>query len=511
MFRNAFVVAIMVFCSRVLGFLRDIILAALLGTGELMQVFLVAFKLPNMFRDIVAEGSANSSVIPVISEYKVLYGRGQYLELIYSLQAIVFWGLLFFVGVGLIGMPLLIMCIAPGFAKDKVLFDMAVFLGRCIFPFLLFVGFFGINMAILHSEDRFLSTSLGQPMFNLFFIISVVVLGWMLKLPVVGLILGVWLGGIFLVFWQFLDLFRIGVGFNIKVRWHRGLREIALLLGPRLIGTVVYQINVLVDTMLSSLSWIVGSGGIAAIYYASRLMQFPLAMFSVSIAQVSLPKLSRLRANGDKKFGLVFSDAIEVASFLILPSAAFLMAANKLIVEVLFKRGAFDMYSVDITSAVLFYYAFGLFFFSGIKLAVVGFHSFKDTKTPVVSAGICVVLNALLDVILMFPMGISGLALASAISGAVNFFILIFLLNKKIHFWNTSILVEIIKILIASIVVFVLVKMVDVRTVGVEELVRKMLVGLGAFLICCGLLRIRVWRNFVHWVVGKLRDWAAQG
>ncbi len=504
-FKNASVAGLGIICSRLLGFIRDILFASILGTGEIAQAFLVAFRIPNLLRDILAEGAANSAIIPVLVEYKKRVSSKEYDLILDSLRSVMIFSLTLFVLLGIFFTPYIVLLIAPGFRSSADLFDLTVLMTRMLFPFLLLVGFYGVNMGILHADERFISTALGQPFFNLVMIVSLLYIMINPNAPVGGLIAGVLMGGGALISAQTIELHLIGRRFNRVIFYlHPAVKQMGRLLFPRLVGTVIYQINIFADTILASLADIVGPGGIAAIYYANRLMQFPLAIFSISMAQAVLARLSHLQ-DSPEEVRDTFSRSLELVFFLIIPSAVFLMASSRLVVTVLFKRGAFDDYSVAITSSVLMYYAAGLIFFAGIKMLVAAFHAMRDTKTPVRTAGVSLVINIILDILLMFPMKIAGLALASAIAGGVNFVLLLYILNKRISFINRRLVIELIKICLSGGIIFVLLKWHSYSTdlVSLKELLRAILLTAGGYLIGCGLFRIRIWRSLVNSAVRK--------
>jgi len=202
---------------------------------------------------------------------------------------------------------------------------------------------------------------------------------------------------------------------------------------PRILGSCVYQLSVFIATVLASLSNIVGTGGVAALYYANRIFQFPLAIFGIAFAQAALPTMSREALeidNGKLKETLSFS--LRAINFIIIPASLGLIVLAEPITRTLFERGKFNHYSTIITSQALIFYSIGLFSYSGIKILVTCFYSLKDTLAPVKAASLSLLVNIILNVILMFPLKINGLALATSISGAFNFFLLFFILRKKI-------------------------------------------------------------------------------
>ncbi len=492
MFKNAWTIGIGILLSRLLGFVRDILIGAYLGTSELAQAFFVAFKLPNLLRDIAAEGAASSSFIPVLTQYKS-QNTEEYYSLVGSLYSTMSLILLGISTIGVLFSPVLVSIIAPGFLQSPNLFHTTVSLARVLFPFLFFIGIFSINMSVLHTEGRFLTTALGQPVFNASVIISLLFIT-PFTLPVNAICIGIWIGAILQITLQFVSLVNLGYRPNIvKLHIHPGIKEMLKLFVPRIFGTVIYHINILIDTILASITSIVGSGGIAAIYYANRLMQFPLALFSISIAQAVLPHLSNRHAEGHGE-GILGNDlqkAILASAFFIVPSGIFLAMCRRLIISVIFKRGAFNSYAVDITSSVLLYYAIGLIAFSVIKILVSSFYSIHDTKTPVKTAGISLIINTLLNIALMFPMKIAGLALASAIAGSVNAILLAHLLNKRIKFINRKLLLGLSKIFGSACIMGIILRYSHINKMpyGIITLVKAMGIASGGYLLGCALFK----------------------
>ena len=202
---------------------------------------------------------------------------------------------------------------------------------------------------------------------------------------------------------------------------------------PRIWSSVVYQLSIFIDTIFSSLTLIVGQGALAAIYYANRLIQFPFALIALSVSRVAIVDLSSYHRKGNMEgFKKLFVFSLQNIIFFIVPLSVLFMFLSQGIIEVIFLRGKFDAYSLSITSSVLFFYTFGLFFFCGIKLLVNSFYSLKDTVIPAKTATISLVVNIVLSAILMFPLKISGVALGSSLAAMLNFFLLYYHFKKKI-------------------------------------------------------------------------------
>jgi len=288
-----------------------------------------------------------------------------------------------------------------------------------------------------------------------------------------------------------------------------------ILLIPRLIGSCIYQLNVFIDTMLASLSSIVGEGGVAALYYSNRLIQFPLAIFGISLAQAALPTMSAQAAsNNIDELRKTLSFSLRQIFLVMLPSSVGLMVLGRPIIQILFERGEFNAYSTSITNIALFYYTFGLFAYSGVKILTSCFYSMQDTKTPVKIAGLCLILNVILNLLLMWPFKIGGLALATSISASVNFFILISILRKRLQrIEGTRILRSFMKIFTASLimgiitlVIFNKLNMLYLSTGTMERfaiLLTTIFISIAIFFILCLILRVEETRRILKWISRK--------
>ena len=418
--------------SRILGFARDIVIANFFGTGTAAQAFVVAFRIPNLFRDLVGEGAANAAIVPVMTEYETTKTRGEFLHLFRTVFNLFFVVLSVITVLGILFSPLLVRIMAPGFIKEPDKLNLTIQLNRVIFPYIFLIGLTAITMGALNTVRHFAVPAFGSSMLNIALIISTLWLGP--KIGTFSLGIGVLLGGALQLGMNMPVLYRKGLSLDYRdgIR-HPANKKIALLLMPRVLGSAVYQLNVLVDTVLASLAWIVGAGGVAALYYANRLIQFPLGIFSIALAQAALPKMSREAASKDMealKDTLSFS--LRMVFLIILPASFGLALMGRPIIRILFERGRFDSYSTAITQSALFFYSFGLVAYSGIKILVTCFYSMNDTMTPVKTAGIAVFVNVILNLILMWPLALGGLALSTSISATLNFFMLFLALRRKI-------------------------------------------------------------------------------
>jgi putative peptidoglycan lipid II flippase len=418
--------------SRGLGFVRDMLFARFFGTAAGADAFVVAFRLPNMFRDLVGEGAANSSFIPVLTEY----GQKRPLELKALMDAVLAWAVIILTGIvvaGVVLAPWVVRLIAPGFTHDPQKMTLAVTLTQIMFPYLIFIGLTAFFAAIQFTYGSFLMPALGPCLLNVVLIISTLASVFWLKQPLYGLAAGVLAGGALQMWFQWSPLIRHGVAFRLGwPRPNEGARQMGRLILPRLFGSAVYQLNIFVDTICASLVTVVGPGGISAIYYAMRIEQLPMGVFGVALASAVLPRLSKEALSDDKEqFKATLVSALKNIFFVMMPMTIFLAILAEPLVRVIFQRGMFDAYSTAVTAGALACFGLGLMGYGGVKILVSAFHSLQDTRTPVKVALVSLAVNAALNVILMFPLKVPGIALASAVSSAVSLVLLTRALSAK--------------------------------------------------------------------------------
>ena len=423
--------------SRILGFVRDILIASKFGTGIFAQAFVVAFRLPNMLRDMVGEGATNAAIVPILTEYRHMRSEEEYWEAARIILNLMLTVLVVLSILGVIFAPLLVRIIAPGFLRSPEKFATTVLLTRIVFPYILLLGIVAYSKGVLNSLHYFTTPAFAPVVLNATMIVALLVLCPIIGIK--GLVLGVILGGIFEVLLQVPPLRARGFRFKKEFRLvHPIAKRIGRLLMPRALGTAVYQLSVLIDTVLASLAWIVGAGGVAALYYSNRLVQLPLAIFGISLATAALPKMSKEVASKDMtalKNTIAFS--LRTVFAIMIPAAIGLMILAEPIVRTLFQRGEFNVYSTSITVSALFFYSFGLFAYAGIKILVSTYYSMGDTRTPVRTASISLVVNLILNLILMWPLKVGGLALATSIAATTNFVILYVILRRRIGDFGT--------------------------------------------------------------------------
>jgi len=418
--------------SRILGFIRDVLMAGLFGASAQAEAFVVAFRLPNILRDLVAEGAVASAIVPGLSRARATRDPAAFWTVSQALLT-KWFVLLVVVGVaGAAAAPLVVRLVAPGFAADPEKLALTVRLTRLLFPFITLVGLWAYFMGLLNTLGHFAMPALGPAILNLAMIGACLWVVPRTSPGVVALTMAVLLGGLVQLLIQIPVAIRLG--FRWRWRWREaGADAILRLLGPRVIGSAVYQANVLIDTVLASWSAVVGQGAVAALYFANRLVQLPLALFGTASAQASVPSLSERSAAHDVQgFARTLLAVLRMVGFVIVPSAVGLIVLARPIVTGLFERGAFDHRAALMTSQALACYALGLLAYAANKVLTGAFYALQDTWTPVKLAVEVIVMNLLLSLVLMWPLRIAGLALAAAATNSLNTYRLLQCMERRL-------------------------------------------------------------------------------
>ena len=408
--------------SRVLGFLRDMLMAAAVGTGPVADAFFVAFRFPNMFRRVFAEGAFNAAFVPLFA--KALEGDGargarQFAE--EALAALVMV-LLILTAIAELAMPLLMYVLAPGFADDPEKFDLAILLTRIAFPYLLFVSVLALLSGVLNALGKFAAAAFASALLNVILIgvLAAIVLTGNAQSHTAGIWLswGVFAGGAAQLLMLVIAARRSGMGLRlVRPRMTPGVRRLLSLGLPGVIAGGITQINLMVGTMIASLQ----NGAVSFLYYADRIYQLPLGIVGIAIGVVLLPDLSRrLKAGDVDGVHAAQNRALEFALALTVPAALALAAIAAPIVRGLFERGAFDAADTSATAAVLMAFSAGLPAFVLIKVFSPAFFAREDTRTPMHFAAINVSVNIALS-LAMFPfLGHVGIAIATSTAAWVN-------------------------------------------------------------------------------------------
>lgn len=428
--RSAGIIGAGIFSSRILGFIRDIVIANFFGTGAIAQSFVVAFRIPNLLRDFVGEGATNSAFVPVLSEYRLKSSKEEFWGLASVVLNILIVVLAAVTLLGIALSPLIVRLMAPGFIADPQKLKICIFLNRLLFPYIFFVGLAAFTTGLLNTLKHFSAPAFASCFLNLSLIIFVNI--W--HESTLGLVVGALAGGLLQLVIQLPPLLKRGFRPDFFKRWqHPGAAQIGRLMLPRLASSSIYQLNAFVNTIFASFALVVGEGAVAALYFANRLFQFPLAIFAIALSQAILPSMSEDAAAGNREeLKRKLSFGMRSAFLLVVPSSLGLIALAHPIVSVLFERGQFSAYSTRITSEALAFYCIALFAYAASNILISCFFSLKDTRTPAKIAFLTFIINAVLSAILMWPLRIKGLALSMSLAGIVNFLVLFHTLQQKI-------------------------------------------------------------------------------
>jgi putative peptidoglycan lipid II flippase len=415
--------------SRLLGFIRDILLARVLGAGILADAFFVAFKLPNFFRRLFAEGTLTVALVPVLSEERKKGEREthQYLN---ALAGILLATLLLVTVLGVIFMPVLLLIFAPGFRDEPDRWNQALLLARWTFPYLFMISLAALSWAVLNAYKKFAVAAASPALLNIALIFAALILAPGFDNPAMAMAIGVLLGGILQLGIQIPALRRIGWIPRPFIRLNLPpVRQTLKLFGPAVLGVAAVQINILVGTILATLLPV---GAVSYLYYADRIVQLPLALFGIAMGTALLPALSEhfasknhLQAVDELRHGLGW------LTWITLPAVIGILILAEPIIATLFEHGRFNHEASIATAHALQAYALGLLAFCWVKVLSTACYAEQDAKAPVRFAGISVAINIILALILMWPLQYVGLALATSLASFVNTALLIGYLRKK--------------------------------------------------------------------------------
>ena len=434
--------------SRLLGYMRDILIAVFLGAGPLADAFFVAFRIPNTFRRLFSEGTFNAAFVPSYSSINNKKKSENFANNIFSLLILGLLSLVFLIE---IFMPIFVFLIAPGFEGDNSKMELAITLTRITFPFLLFVSLASFLSAILNSHNKFAAASAAPIILNIFLIL-VLVFGKILDDQLVYyLSYAVTISGITqFIFLYFFVKKNYEPQFKFSFKIDEKIKLFFKKLLPSIFSSGVTQINILVGTIIASFQ----ASAVSYLYYADRIYQINLAIAGIAIGTVILPQLSKHVQNKKKeKIHLIQNKALELSLFLSIPAAIALLIASEEIISSLFGYGSFDQESVKKSAQALFYFGLGLPAFSLIKIFSTFFFARHETKIPFYISLISVLLNIFISIIFFKEIGFLIIPMATTISSwfnAISLFII--LKNKKLFNFNLIFINRFIRILIASFV-----------------------------------------------------------
>ena len=496
-------------------------MATTFGTGWFAQAFFVAFKIPNMFRDLAGEGASNAALVPVFSKYLSTGERREFWRLVNTVFIAFIIAVSFIALIGMIFSPILVRLVAPGFIQNPDKLNLAIVINRPLFGYLILISIAAFIMGVLHTFKSFFAPSFFPCVFNIVLIASIV----LADNSVAGiwkLVVGVIVAGFLQIAVQLPAMFKCGFKlrpfeFQKNIFTHPGVKLIGRLLAPRILGTAIYQLNILIDTIFASFSFLVGQGAIAAIYYSSRLIQFPLGIFGHSISNATLPTLSELAAKKEmNKFAETVEFSLMNILFIMIPASIGLVIMSRPIVRIVFERGEFSQYSTMITSVALSFYAIGLAAYAANKFLALCFNALHNTVTPVKISGLTLIMNIVFNIlfVVVLKTKIAGLAFASSLSAMISVFILYNSLHKRISQINSKmIIIQIIKMLLAGIfmavVIFIFWQKVTHLTHPILGLFLTVCVGIVVYIFTTFYLRVSQATNFFKWILRK--KWNTNG
>ncbi|KVX03459.1 murein biosynthesis integral membrane protein MurJ [Shewanella frigidimarina] len=426
LFKSGLIVSVMTLISRVLGLVRDVVIANLMGAGSSADVFFFANKIPNFLRRLFAEGAFAQAFVPVLTEYQEKMTPEDTRELLSKVAGTLGVLVTIVTLVGVIGSPVLAALFGGGWFVDWLndgpnaeKFELASVMLKITFPYLWFITFTALAGSILNTRGRFAVSAFTPVFLNVAIIAVALWYAHTLENPEIGLAWGVFVGGLIQFLFQIPFLIREKALVRPTWGWnHPGVVKIRTLMIPALFGVSVSQINLLFDTFIASFLM---TGSISWLYYADRLLEFPLGLFGIAIATVILPALSQKHVNAQGSgFNQTMDWGVKAILLLGTPAMLGLIILAKPMLMVLFMRGAFSLNDVEMSSYSLVAYGCGLLSFMMIKVLAPGYYSRQDTKTPVKYGIIAMVSNMVFNLIFAIPFGYVGLAIATSMSALLN-------------------------------------------------------------------------------------------
>jgi putative peptidoglycan lipid II flippase len=418
------------FSSRILGFIRDMVLARLFGATAVADAFFVAYRVPNLLRELFAEGSMSAAFIPVFTEYHTRRTAGEAWELASAMFTTLLTIVTLIMLLGMVAAPGIVWLLAPGFHDDPSKLALTTLLTRMMFPYLVFISLAALAMGILNSLRAFAAPALSPVFFNIFIIGCAIFLSPRLAEPIYGVAIGVVAGGAAQFAMQLPGLRTRGMLMSFRFQpGHPGVKRVGQLILPSLLGLSVTQVNITISTILASFF----AGGPTYLFYGMRLIQFPLGIFGVALATAILPTLSAQASRGaldELRDTLGFG--LRTILFIMLPAMLGLILLRKPIVHLFFEHGTFTAADTEGTALAVLCYAVGLWAFAGVRIIVAAFYSMQDTRTPAFTAVTAVLANLVLSLLFMNTLRHAGLALATALAGMLNVTILVAILNRRL-------------------------------------------------------------------------------
>ena len=517
--KAAGIVGLAVLCSRVLGLAREAIFAALFGGGRIMDAFTIAFRIPNLLRDLFAEGALSTAFVTTFSKTTAIEGDQAAWRLANKVATLATVVLSAIVVAGILSAPWLVSLLAPGFEGEKA--ALTVTLTRVMYPFILLVSLAALVMGMLNAKNVFGVPAMASSFFNLGSIVAGVALGWFLDpgfgpKAILGLAIGTLVGGGLQFAVQLPSLHRLGYVFHPDFKWRDpGVKAILRLMGPSVVAASTTQVNVLVNSVFASG---LGDGPTFWLTVAFRLMQLPLGLFGVALGTVALPLLARMAATGNMEaFRSELARGMRLAFLMTIPASIGLMLLAEPIISVLYQHHKFGAYETAESAGALRFYAIGLCGYAALKVLVNAFYAVDKRKTPMVVSFIAVALNLILNWVFTLHLhwGHRGLAFSTSCIATSNFLILYFLMRRHLGALESGAMLRLLaKLAVASAVLAAICwggmhfLLADWATQPflpkVLSLAFVIALGAAAFFMCASALGITELREITHAVKRRL-------
>jgi putative peptidoglycan lipid II flippase len=413
----------MTLLSRILGFVRDFVIARVFGAGMMTDAFFVAFRLPNLLRRLFAEGAFSQAFVPVLADYRNRRGEAETKTLVDRVSSVLFLILIGVSALGMAGAPILIAMTAPGFAADAAKFDLTVEMTRVTFPYILFMSLVAVAAGVLNTWGRFALPAFTPVLLNLAFIGMALFAAPWFDPPVMVLAWAVFVGGALQLAIQLPALARIGMLPRFDLAWRdEGVQRILKLMAPAVFGVSVAQISLLINTVFASF---LVSGSVSWLYYADRLMEFPAGLLGAALGTILLPSLAKTHSSGDtKEFSALLDWGLRLTLMLTLPAALALAILAVPLLSTLFQYGAFTANDVLQTREALVAYSVGLTGLILVKVLAPGFYARQDIRTPVKIAIFTLLLTQAMNLAFIGWLKHAGLALSIGLASCINAFML---------------------------------------------------------------------------------------
>ncbi|MFB6434714.1 MAG: murein biosynthesis integral membrane protein MurJ [Candidatus Malihini olakiniferum] len=497
-------VSLMTMLSRVLGFIRDAIVAQVFGAGIATDAFFVAFKLPNLLRRVFADGAFSQAFVPILAEYKSQKGDEETRMFLAYVSGMLTLVLTLVTIVGMIAAPWIIIVTAPGFAATPDRFDLTSSLLRITFPYILLISLTSMVGSVLNTWNCFSVPAFAPTLLNISMISFSLFATPYFNPPVLALAWAVLMGGVLQLVYQLPHLFKMGKLVLPRLKWrHPSVGRVIKLMAPAILGISVSQISLIINTIFASL---LKEGTVSWMYYADRLMEFPSGVLGVGLGTILLPSLVKSVARGDQEaYSHLMDWGLRLCFLLALPSAVALGILSKTLIVALFQYDKFSAIDALMTQRALISYIIGLIGIIVVKVLVLGFYSRQDIKTPVTIAIVTLAMTQVMNLIFIVPLQHAGLALSIGLASCLNAGLLYWQLRKQQIFqpspgWGLFFIKLIVAVLIMSVVLITLLwwipsRDIDSMTIRISHLISIVVAGAGIYFAMLALLGFRL-RDF---------------